>query len=85
MVYAYIFVEPETGKSEYLLLPTVNILWMQAKLKTLRLELIQKEAHRFGLDQAGWHMSKSWRYQSNILLMPLWHIHHRLSPPGADG
>ena len=70
-VYVYVFVEPATGQSEFLILPTVSIRAMQ-----LALEEFNRAVNPTGqdvivllLDQAGWHTSPRLKVPNNVLLL----------------
>jgi transposase len=80
--YTYIFVEPNTGESQFVILPTVSIDMMQ-----LALEEFSKSIDPLGhkiiillLDQAGWHMSKTLKIPQNLLLIPFPPYTPELSP-----
>jgi hypothetical protein len=72
-IYAFHFVQPTTGRSHWLLMPTVNI-----EVMSLALESWVKEVDPQGrkllvllVDQAGWHQSKKLRVPDNVILYPL--------------
>ena len=71
-LYTYIFVEPRTGKSDFMLLPTVNIEWMSKALEEFvkRIDPFGEKVIVLVVDQAGWHMSKRLEVPGNILIIP---------------
>lgn len=81
-LYTYIFVEPKTGRSEFLLLPSVNITLMQIALEEFS-KAVDPEGQQLIillLDRAGWHMSKKLKVPDNIFLLPLPAYTPELSP-----
>lgn len=68
-VYVYVFVEPATGCSEFLILPTVSIEAMQLALKEFERAVNPGGNDRIVLlmDRAGWHTSPQLRPPSSIL------------------
>lgn len=81
-LYAYIFVEPRTGHSEFLLLPSVNVQLMQLALEQFgnAIDPGNRQIIVLLLDQAGWHMSKKLKVPANIFLLPLPAYTPELSP-----
>lgn len=72
-IYVYSFVHPLTGKSFWLILPTVNTALMNLALKEFS-DFVnpKKEKHILLLiDGAGWHTSKELEMPENIQLFPL--------------
>jgi transposase len=59
-LYVYGFVEPETGRSYFLILPVVNVEVMNLALEHFAVDAGVNASHRvlLVLDQAGWHTSK---------------------------
>lgn len=81
-LYTYIFVEPRTGHSEFLLLPSVNVQLMQLALEEFS-KAVDPENRQIIvllLDQAGWHMSKKLKVSANIFLLPFPAYTPELSP-----
>ena len=81
-LYTYIFVEPKTGQSEFLILPSVSIQFMQIALEEFS-KAVDPEGSQIIvllLDQAGWHMSKKLKVPSNVFLLPLPAYTPELSP-----
>lgn len=60
-LYVYGFVHPGTGRTEWLLLPRVNIAWFNAALAEFARTLGASATHRIVLllDNAGWHRSSN--------------------------
>ncbi|GAA5512441.1 IS630 family transposase ISAva6 [Deinococcus carri] len=81
-LYAYIFVEPQTGQSEFLLLPSVNLQLMQLALEEFSrtVDPDGKQLLVLLLDQAGWHVSRKLKVPANIFLMPFPAYTPELSP-----
>lgn len=81
-LYAYIFVEPQTGQSEFLLLPSVNVQLMQLALKEFSraIDPEGKQLIVLLLDQAGWHTSRKLKVPNNIFLLPFPAYTPELSP-----
>lgn len=71
-LYTYIFVEPKTGNSDFMILPTVNIEWMSEALDKFvkRVDPLGRQIIVLIVDQAGWHMSKKLRIPSNLMIVP---------------
>lgn len=71
-LYTYIFVEPKTGNSDFMILPTVNIDWMSEALEKFakRIDPFGRKIIVLVVDQAGWHMSKKLKVPKNILIIP---------------
>jgi len=72
-VYVYAFVHPVTGKSFWLILPTVNTCLMNMALKAFS-EYVDPRDEKIILlmmDGAGWHRSKELETPGNIRLVPL--------------
>jgi transposase len=72
-IYVYSFVHPDTGKSFWLLLPTVNTALMNLALKEF-FDFVNpgKEKHIILLiDGAGWHTSKELKAPEDIQIFPL--------------
>ncbi|WP_170928548.1 hypothetical protein [Deinococcus hopiensis] len=81
-LYTYIFVEPQTGQSEFLIFPTVNIPSMEIALRECS-RAVYPEGRQLIvllLDQAGWHMSKKLSVLPNIFLPPFPAYTPELSP-----
>lgn len=70
-VYVYVFVEPATGLSEFLILPTVSIEAMQVALDEFNRAMnpTGQDIIVLLLDQAGWHTSSQLKLPNNILLL----------------
>lgn len=81
-LYTYIFVEPRTGQSEYLILPSVSVPLMQLALREFShaVDPEKKQIIVLFLDQAGWHMSRKLKVPSNICLLPFPAYTPELSP-----
>jgi transposase len=58
-LYVYGFVEPKTGKTQWYLIPSVNIQWMNLVLKTFAAEegVGEEKIILLVQDRAGWHRS----------------------------
>jgi transposase len=72
-IYTYSFVHPLTGKSFWLILPTVNTTLMSLALKEFS-EYINPQKEKYILllmDGAGWHKSKELEIPENIQIFPL--------------
>lgn len=81
-IYTYIFVEPRTGRSEFVILPTVSIEMMQVALEEFS-QSIDPEGKKIIVllvDQAGWHMSRKLKVPRNILMIPFPAYTPELSP-----
>lgn len=72
-VYSYCFVNPSTGDSEWLILPTVN-----TAMTSLALKIFSKRVNPSGekiilllIDQAGFHMSAKVEKPGGVVFMPL--------------
>ena len=72
-IYAYSFVHPLTGKSFWLILPTVNTILMNMALKEFSQYIDPKNERIIILliDGAGWHVSKGLEVPGNIQIFPL--------------
>ena len=72
-LYVFHFVQPATGQSHWLLMPTVNTEVMSLALESWVKEVDPERKKRLVLlvDQAGWHQSKKLRVPENIVLYPL--------------
>ena len=59
-LYVYGFVHPQTGRTEWLLLPRVKVKWFNAALAEFARCVGASASHRvvLVLDQAGWHRSE---------------------------
>jgi len=72
-VYPYAFVHPLTGKSFWLILPTVNTVLMNIALQEFS-EYIDPKKEKIIIllmDNAGWHRSKELEIPENIQIFPL--------------
>lgn len=81
-LYTYIFVEPQTGQSEFLIFPSVSVPLMQLALEEFS-KAVDPEGRQIIvllLDQAGWHMSKKLKVPPNIFLLPFPAYTPELSP-----
>lgn len=58
-LYVYGFVHPQSGRTEWLLLPRVNVAWFNAALAEFARSVGASASHRIVLvlDNAGWHRS----------------------------
>ena len=71
-IYVYGFVEPATGKTHWLLLPTVNLELMQIALDSFAKEYISSDTIVVLLwDQAGFHQVKKLRIPQGLEILPL--------------
>lgn len=72
-IYTYAFVHPLTGKSFWLILPTVNALIMNIALKEFSQYVDPKNEKKILLliDNAGFHTSKEMKVPENIQIFPL--------------
>lgn len=70
-MYPYVFVEPATGISDFLILPTVSIDAMSVALKEFNDDVnpTGKDVIVLLLDGAGWHTSPQVRVPPNMVLM----------------
>ena len=68
-VYLYAAVEPATGASTALLLPTVNTEAFNLFLHTMSSDLAPREHAVLIMDQAGWHRAKAVRVPDNITIL----------------
>ena len=66
-VYVYVFVEPATGKSDFLILPTVSVETMQVALQQFNRAMnpTGRDIIVLLLDGAGWHTSPQVRVPPN--------------------
>ena len=81
-LYTYIFVEPHTGQSEYLILPSVSVELMQLALEEFSraVDPEQRQIIVLLLDRAGWHTSLRLQVPKNIVLLPFPPYTPELSP-----
>lgn len=72
-IYAYAFVHPSTGKSFWLILPTVNAKLMNIALEEFSKYVDPKNEKKILLliDNAGFHTSKEMTLPENIQIFPL--------------
>jgi transposase len=72
-IYAYAFVHPKSGKSFWLLLPSVNTLLMNMALKEFSLYVDPQQEKKILLliDGAGFHTGNGMEIPENIKLFPL--------------
>lgn len=72
-IYAYAFVHPRTGKSFWLILPTVNARLMNIALQEFSEYIDPKNKKKLLLliDNAGFHTSKEMVLPENIQIFPL--------------
>lgn len=72
-LYVYAFAHPLSGKSFWLIMPTVNTVLMNMGLKEFSLYMDPKNEKIIILliDNAGWHISKGLSLPPNIRLFPL--------------
>lgn len=70
-VYVYVFVEPATGKSDFLILPTVSVEAMQVALETFNhaMNPTGRDIIVLLLDGAGWHTSPHLTVPHTMLLV----------------
>ena len=70
-VYVYVFVEPATGKSDFLILPTVSVEAMQVALQQFdrAMNPTGRDIIVLLLDGAGWHTSPQVRVPPNMVLI----------------
>ncbi len=70
-VYTYVFVEPATGTSDFMILPTVSIDAMNVALAafTAQVNPTGRDVIVLLLDGAGWHTSPQVRVPPNMLLV----------------
>jgi transposase len=81
-VYVYTFVEPCTGKTDFLMLPTVSITLMELALKEFSKQIDPKGEKKILLllDGAGWHSSPRLKVPENIVLQKFPPYTPELSP-----
>lgn len=80
--YVYVFVEPATGRSDFLILPTVSIEAMQVALEVFNRAMnpTTKDIIVLLLDGAGWHTSPRLTVPNNMLLVTFPPYTPELSP-----
>jgi DDE superfamily endonuclease len=81
-LYSYIFVEPATGESEFVILPSVSIELMEIALAEFS-RAVDPEHQQLlivFLDRAGWHTSKKLKVPPNVFLLPFPAYTPELSP-----
>jgi transposase len=68
-LYVYGFVEPKTGRTQWYLIPSVNIDWMNVVLKIFAAEEGVGEEKKILLvqDRAGWHRSEKVKVPEGII------------------
>ncbi|WP_168733526.1 transposase [Deinococcus sp. Arct2-2] len=81
-LYTYIFVEPQTGQSDFLILPSVSIPLMHVALDEFSrlIDPHQQQLIVVLLDQAGWHTSQKLKVPANLFLLPFPAYTPELSP-----
>ena len=81
-VYVYTFVEPLTGKTDFLILPTVSISLMELALEEFSKQIDPKGEKKILLllDGAGWHTSARLKVPENIILQKFPPYTPELSP-----
>lgn len=72
-VYVYCFVHPSTGRTEWLLLPTVNTELFQQAIDYFAQAISINESRQVILvvDRAGWHMSKHLQFPKGLHIFAL--------------
>jgi transposase len=72
-LYLYGFVQPNSGQTEWLIAPRVNVLWFNLFLQVFATSVGAGEDKiiLLVLDQAGWHMSANVEVPPGIVLAPL--------------
>jgi transposase len=71
--YLYGYVHPQTGSTEWFIMPSVNITWFNLALQSFA-EAVGASKEKIILlvvDRAGWHMSKKVELPEGIYLEPL--------------
>ena len=81
-VYVYTFVEPSTGKTDFLILPTVSIALMELALEQFSKQIDPNNEKKILLllDGAGWHTSPKLKVPENIVLQKFPPYTPELSP-----
>ncbi|WP_168733673.1 IS630 family transposase [Deinococcus sp. Arct2-2] len=81
-LYTYIFVEPLTGQSDFLIFPSVSVPLMQVALDEFSraVDPHQQQLIVLLLDQAGWHTSQKLEVPPNLFLLPFPAYTPELSP-----
>jgi len=72
-IYIFAFVRPLTGKSFWLIMPTVNTILMNMALKEFSefIDPANEKKVLLLMDNAGWHRSKELEIPENIQICPL--------------
>jgi transposase len=81
-LYVYLFVHPASGRSTFLILPTVNSALMRLALREFQQE-VDPEGRKvllLLLDNAGWHRAKDLQVPPGLLLLHLPPYTPELSP-----
>jgi hypothetical protein len=80
-LYIYGFVHPQTGRTQWLILPRVNVDWFNAALAEFDRSIGATTTHRIVLvvDNAGWHRSEKVVIPQGIHLLILVRAHHATS------
>ena len=81
-MYVYTFVEPASGKTDFLILPTVSIALMELALAEFSKQVDPKGEKKILLllDGAGWHTSAKLNVPENIILQKFPPYTPELSP-----
>lgn len=83
-LYLYSFVHPQTGQTEWFIIPRVNVQWFSLVLKSFA-EAVGAGKDKIVLlvlDRAGWHMSEQVVLPEGIILEPLPPYSPELQPAG---
>lgn len=72
-LYLYGYVHPKTGRTEWLIIPKVNIKWFNLALKCFAKAVgaSKEKIILLVIDRAGWHMSEQVELPAGIYLEPL--------------
>lgn len=72
-LYLYSYVHPQTGQSEWFIIPRVNVQWFNLVLKSFAESVGagREKIVLLVLDRAGWHMSERVELPEGLILEPL--------------
>lgn len=72
-VYLYGFVHPQTGRTEWFIIPKVNVQWFNLVLENFAKQVAasQDKIILLVVDRAGWHMSEKVIVPPGIFIEPL--------------
>lgn len=72
-LYLYGYVQPQTGKTEWFIIPRVNVEWFNLSLKSFATAVgaSKNKIILLVIDRAGWHLSQKVEVPEGIILEPL--------------